>query len=612
MSRELLRKHTSTLLLFLFTSLFFLLGLLHITQFETADEHYWISERIPQYWQAIHDGKWKKTLINDKPGVSLALISGPALLFFDDTIYYKDASERNNTPPKQLPPDVSEKIFLAFRLPILIVNTLLLFYFFWALKRIFRNTSIAILSVIFIALSPTLIGISQIVNPDALLWSLGFAATLSFLLFLQENRFLYIALAAFFFALSILSKYTAMVFVPIFFFYATFFSFLKNDGDKRSHIKIFLSDFAGILGMFLLSGIIIAILLPTILINPKIIFKLIFSFSDITPYIVIASIILPLIVVLAHYFLDPFQNIVNKLLSLKGRFIMIIPFSIITILLLSRPIHDFPVFETVPFDIKNIGTALKDTRPWEIIFLEYNPLTFSLTPIILLSALFLWGKYIFFNSFSKKRFAFIVFFTLPICIIPFGFFFAKTVATVRYIAFLQPFIATLAAIGIVECIHLLRRHQFPTMITNTLPAMFILISIFIAIQSIPFYFNYTNDFLPKNKIITDAWGYGGYEAAQYINSLPEPEKLIIWTDYAGVCPFVRGVCINDQTFDINKYKVDYYVITRRGGINIQPEHIRWLSPDNTPFATIYNDPNPDWQLHINDRPENFIKVISVK
>ena len=36
----------------------------------------------------------------------------------------------------------------------------------------------------------------------------------------------------------------------------------------------------------------------------------------------------------------------------------------------------------------------------------------------------------------------------------------------------------------------------------------------------PFYFSYTNDLLPKTYIINGAWGYGGYEAAQYMNNLP--------------------------------------------------------------------------------------------
>ena len=54
----------------------------------------------------------------------------------------------------------------------------------------------------------------------------------------------------------------------------------------------------------------------------------------------------------------------------------------------------------------------------------------------------------------------------------------------------------------------------------------------------PFYFNYTNELLPKNDIITTAWGYGGYEAAKFINNLSDdPKSTIVWTDYGGVCSF---------------------------------------------------------------------------
>ena len=60
------------------------LGFQNLTKFETADEHLWINNpyegRIHQYWDAMSQKDWSQTRINDKPGVSLAYISGLGLL----------------------------------------------------------------------------------------------------------------------------------------------------------------------------------------------------------------------------------------------------------------------------------------------------------------------------------------------------------------------------------------------------------------------------------------------------------------------------------------------------------------------------------------------------
>ena len=107
-----------TLLTKIFLSLILVLsigfGLSHLTDFVTADEHYWVEERIPQYWEAIADGKWRKTFINDKPGVSLALFSGVAVALHTDTEKFcpeqKDRIIACDTTQ-------TSAIYLAFRLP---------------------------------------------------------------------------------------------------------------------------------------------------------------------------------------------------------------------------------------------------------------------------------------------------------------------------------------------------------------------------------------------------------------------------------------------------------------------------------------------------------------
>ena len=114
--------------------------------------------------------------------------------------------------------------------------------------------------------------------------------------------------------------------------------------------------------------------------------------------------------------------------------------------------------------------------------------------------------------------------------------------------------------------------------------------------------------LPKNRIITGAWGYGGYEAAQVLNALPNSKELKIWTDYWGVCYFFDGICI--QASGYNNYMgkseentIDYYVMTRRGEM-----------ANNKIWRMLRKDlkGDPIWNLNIDDRPKNFIRIYKAK
>src|SRR3989338_4647557 len=114
-------------------SAYFFFGIGHLEKFITADEHYWVEERIPQYWDAVAEGKWEKTFINDKPGVSLALVSGVGLLFEP-----QPARHFSESDGRLLRYDISgtDPLLFASRLPILIVNGLLLLLLFWLIGKL--------------------------------------------------------------------------------------------------------------------------------------------------------------------------------------------------------------------------------------------------------------------------------------------------------------------------------------------------------------------------------------------------------------------------------------------------------------------------------------------
>jgi hypothetical protein len=110
----------------------------------------------------------------------------------------------------------------------------------------------------------------------------------------------------------------------------------------------------------------------------------------------------------------------------------------------------------------------------------------------------------------------------------------------------------------------------------------------------PFYFSYTNKLLPKNYIISGAWGYGGYEMAEYLNALPDAKNLTVWADSYGLCEFFVGKCIHKEKVDTVKYPIDYYFLSLQATIGM-----RFPNP---------KEDDPTKTILINDRPKSFLKL----
>jgi len=71
-------------------------GLSRIAKYSAVDEPYWTYDRISQFWTAIAKHKWKSTNINDKPGVTTAIIAGPGLWSIDPMPYKSLRQEPKN------------------------------------------------------------------------------------------------------------------------------------------------------------------------------------------------------------------------------------------------------------------------------------------------------------------------------------------------------------------------------------------------------------------------------------------------------------------------------------------------------------------------------------
>ncbi len=192
--------------------IYFVFGFYHLANFISADEHFWLpnsgSERIQDYWKAISEKKWENTRINDKPGITLAYTSGIAMLFEKNP---KEQLISNGGTVKLFNSEITKRINFLYRLPILLISGFFSLFFFWIIRKITDSNWAALFSATGILLSPVLLGMSQIVNPDSLFWIFASASMFSFFAFLQHGQKKLAVLSSIFLGFGLASKYVSVI-----------------------------------------------------------------------------------------------------------------------------------------------------------------------------------------------------------------------------------------------------------------------------------------------------------------------------------------------------------------------------------------------------------------
>lgn len=597
--------------LFLFLlplGIYFFFALQHLTQFETADEHLWISNpytgRIQQYWNAIEQKDWAKTRINDKPGVTLALISGgfgrTAEGFVEGKLIQKENKWTIYNAEK------TQEVYRAYRLPIVIANGLLGIFLLLAFWRLTKKPWLALASAGLVMLSPTLLGISQIINPDAFLWIFSFASVLAFALFLKAQKWwLYLIdglFAMIFLALAILSKYVALIFFPFFmamllwYLLADYENLRAENGFRKKVIAVSLGFpliIAGAIGLF-------ALLMPAAIIKPEILQKAIFEFGGMRNMLIICGYI-DLFLLLDAVLLKAF---LLKFLGKYAQFLKVLLPKIIYFLIVALfavTIYNWSFkdnFLQAPSFIDSVKSSpiLRLSLPMQLLS-QAQPVTYASTPIVLALMFFILIK----SIFKKSEFDYLVFIFSTFFLV---FFYAVTqqglLLQVRYSLVAFPFAAALAGIGFYELTKKLKSYFI-------LPLFLVLIGIsFWNLENIrPYYFNYINDFLPKKFIMGDSWGMGGFEALKFIERQGgDLKKKKIWADYYGICQFFPGKCVMEGQVkwasDADVANIDYVISTHDG----KKKNKAGLERINEVFPTEV----PVWELRIGDRPDNFVRV----
>lgn len=621
-------------LAFLTVIIFASFGWYHLGKFETTDEHLWKYKRIGDYWEGWREWNLAKTYINDKPGITVGIFSGIGLI--PDA--HPERSELVPLSPEETKlfedyrEDQTELVNTRFRFPILAVNTLAVATFFVLILTIFRSLPIALLTTLLIGLNPILVGIAQVINPDSFFWLFGFLSVLCYLGFLFHDKPRFLLATGILTGFALLSKYTAFLLFPLFGLFLLGYALFSTDEPRAIlNRQIVMKHTIAFLKIFGLATLTFFLLLPATFLDPSLFFKGASQFLDPNkwPYWIVGLGLLALFIFAAWKYgtdsrLLTLQNWVKERSLLIVRGVVLIFGTIILLSLINAltgqalaPVEALrdAAYANEP-QAFNFKPVLLKTAPFyekwfEVGLMEIFPFVFSLTPILFLGLILgligLWR-----NTFSPraKTIVFAVFTFILLYL--FATYQARVVTNARYMIALFPLIALAGAVSIDEWVRRLVKEELQKKVSTIIASLLFLMGVLTLWQLKPFYFSYTNFLLPEEQSIHDSWGHGFYEAAMYLNTLPNAEKLVIWSNSNTVCRFFVGRCLQSRQIDLAQVTPDYFIMSKRGVIKVRNQPVLKNNPWPERDTAYYIDKvqnNPDWQLLINGRPDNFVNIV---
>lgn len=577
-------------------------GLKNIGKAAYVDERLWVYDRIEQYWDNIREQDWLNTRPSDKPGVTTAIISGPGLFLFDPTDFSKGDSHK----------DQIEKLFMSLRIPQFLIVTFFAFLTFPLINKLL-NTQIATFTMIFVMLSPILLGMSRIINPDAFLWIILFLCFISFLLYLKENSLKWIYVTGIFLGLALLTKYIANIFLV--FFIALIFMDLILQREEARSINEAMRDRVIHYGIMLFTALsVFYVLFPGVWVkHDRLLIATIHSEAFASTWVYFTLLIA--CIIFDTFFCKSF--VTKKIIAVCQRYKRFLTTIIVGIFAISAFVTIFNVYtEMSLFDFSRIiespKSIYKEVGSLAIYFTSFFPLIFGVTPLVLIFSFFALFKTLGEKKWSHEK-TVIIYCVLFILLYYFASTINNVVPIVRYQIILYPFMIFMASIG---------AYMVSAIFTKKhLTAFFISICIIFTcslqlLHMSNFYFSYNSALLPSKYIInTKDMGDGNYEIAAYLNNLPHAKDLLVWTDKRGMCQFFVGTCnnmIQDPELAHIIPDVDYYVISqnRKNHIEQLTQHLINRPTYNVRLDKLYNeDMSYVYEIYPSDRDAHYIKII---
>lgn len=592
----------------------FLFSSYRIEKAAFTDEHYWFFDRTPGFWKDILERDWNGTRESDKPGVTLMAISGPSLLGVPNFLEIEEPEEFFEGRPEEI-----SKINLAFRLPVLLFFVLSLVVFYFIIRELLGR-KLSLLSIVFLSTSPILIGMSRIANPDSLLWIFSAWTALGFFVYLKNNQKKWLFLAGVFMGLALLTKYVSS-FAYVFLLAVILLEpvFKKGVRDRKTISAELKNRSRAFLGFIVVSVATFTLLYPATWVKFSRIPKGTFfseAFEPIFPFF--AGIIVFIFVdifLLKGRLLGSLLGFLSSQKRLLGRII----FSLFTLIVLVVFVNVYAGNQW--FDFEKVLVSPKSSYRTEgilsIFISNFYPLLFAISPVALFSAALFSAKAAFGKvDFSKNNTKVALYLVIFILLYHTGSVFSQVASIIRYQIMLYPIVFVLGAIGAMDLWKSLKnflkiKSAKAGFVAATLLLFFLLAPLAF---SKPFYMAYASFLLPqKYHLDLKDMGYGSYEAARRLNSLPNAQKLTIWTDKRGVCNFFVGECFYTLKLkDIKNVDFDYYVVSagRFSKVNAQVQmRVGSASPNTIRLDKLYEVKDPFWELKIAGRGSNFVKIV---
>lgn len=588
-------------------------GTYRIAQFAAVDEALWtFGGRISKYWTNIVDHDWNGTKVSDKPGVTVSIISGTGLLFETPKNYKSIKLEGETGHPKN---DI-QKLNFALRFPILLFTALMLPIFYFFLERLFGERK-ALISTLFIGTSPILLGMARIINPDSLLWVFAPLSLLSYFIFLKRKYLAYLCWAGIFLGLALLTKYVANI-LFIFFFGLIFLEYILTDKEERRSIDFVTYIKRSFLHYIILTFVALALfytIYPAVWVKPT-------RLLDATLLSQAFESTWPIFIgIISFVFIDQWtlkntitRAILDTLADKKHWIIGVISSIFLTSVIFSlvntlTGMHWYDFMEI----LASPKSAYAFTGFIGIFLGNFYPLLFGIHPIAFF-ALVIFTLFLIRNATSTSYtyrsglylIAFILLYYLGTTI--------NHVATIsRYQIMLFPTALILGGIAIATALELLLK-KFPRIPFNAVAFMILIATTSSLALSVPLYSGYASVLLP-NRYHTDIkdMGDGSYEAATFLNQLPDAKNITIWSDKNGVCTFFVGNCYTSFNYNSLKEKDIDYVVVSSGRQSRTTKMVQGsvanLKPNVIRFDKYYTQTeNLTYDLHVDNRPSNFVKI----
>lgn len=601
------KKIILTILLVFSINLFF--GTFHLAKSARVDEALWTFDRIPKFWDSIIYGEWQKTRISDKPGITVALISGIGMILENPKEYISMHWQGENPESGKSILDMN----MAFRLPILLFNALMLFVFYFLTSKLLGRKTAA-LSTIFIGLSPILLGMSTIINPDSFLWIFVPFSILSYLIYKKDGKHSYLYWSGIFLGLSLLTKYVANI-LYVFFFLLIFLEYIlkeKSSESVTSYLKKSLADYFTLMFFSLLTFM---VLLPATWTDINKILEgtlLSQAFEKVWPLFLGLLIFIIIDILLLN------GKIMSAILNFFAKYKRIFTIAVCSIFLFFIMYTLLNTYSGMKMaDFESILASPKSSYTFSgflsTMGANFYSLIFGILPLAFLSLIFVPLKSIFIKKIDTEK-STALFLIIFILLYYFASALSEVSSTVRYQIIIYPVALIIAAIGLKQFVEI---KKIKIYISEYLVYFLVIIFSIISLGSIkPFYLTYASDLLPDKYVLNlKDMGDGSYEAAQYINSFPGAENMYIWSDKDGVCKFFLGRCTS--SLDYKRYlsentKFDYYVVS--AGRESKFTKAVLAKKSNHPdylirFDKLYTFENSDFEIDFGGRKNNFVKVI---